>query len=246
MKKRLVSLLVCLLLLSMLTVSVFAASPWVVDQANLLDETEEALIAEECEKVRSQYGMDMVFLTVDSLEGKTAEAYADDYYDYNGYSPDGILFLVAMDEREWHISTSGAAIDALSDGDLEALGDYIVLFLSDGDFYSGFLSFAEEAPRYFGEGKAIHINWILSLVVGAAVSGIVLLVMRSLMNTRTAQSEASAYESKDSFKLKVNQDLFLYSQVTKTKKPEPSSSSGGSTVHRSSSGRSHGGRGGKF
>ena len=29
--------------------------------------------------------MRLAVVTVNSLEGKTAEAYADDYYDYNGY-----------------------------------------------------------------------------------------------------------------------------------------------------------------
>ena len=41
--------------------------------------------------------------------GKTAEAYADDYYDYNGYgygeNDDGLLLLVSMGEREWAITT---------------------------------------------------------------------------------------------------------------------------------------------
>lgn len=46
----------------------------------------------------------MIIVTVDSLNGKTVEEYADDYYDDNGYgygeNNSGILFLVAMDDRE--------------------------------------------------------------------------------------------------------------------------------------------------
>ena len=248
MKRQFTAFALCVLIFLMVPLSVFAAEPPVVDKAGLLDATEKNILTEMCEDIRLAYGFDLVFLTVPSLEGATARSYADDYYDFHSYSPDGILFLVAMAEREWHISTSGAAIDALSDEDLEILGDYVAMFLSDGDFYGAFFAFADEAPRYFGTGKAIRINWFLSLGIGAAIAGIVLLILRGLMNTRTPQHSASDYQSADSFRLKVNQDLFLFSQVSKVRRQQPqqSGSRGGSTVHRSSSGRSHGGRGGKF
>ena len=48
----------------------------------------------------------------------------------------------------------------------------------------------------------------------------------------------------NSYHLRTNQDLFLYSNISK--RPKPKESSSGSSTHRSSSGRSHGGRGGSF
>ncbi len=251
MKKRIISLLLCLLLLSALPLCAFAASPYVVDNAYLLDETEEAIITSQCQSIRNKYGMDLVFLTVDSLGGTPAWSYADDYYDSHGYSPNGILVLIAMAEREWYISTSGTAIRALSDRDLDALGEYMALFLSDGNYYGAFYAFAEEAPRYFGEegGASLSINWFLSLAAGAAIAGIILLIMRSSMNTRKAQYGAGDYRVSGSFRLLSRSDLFLYSNISKIRRPQQNtngSSGGHSSIHHSSSGRSHGGRGGKF
>ncbi|WP_313340186.1 hypothetical protein [Sedimentibacter sp.] len=43
-----------------------------------------------------------------------------------------------------------------------------------------------------------------------------------------------------------SKDIFLYATVSKTKIQKAQSSSSGSSTHRSSSGRSHGGSRGKF
>lgn len=84
----------------------------------------------------------MIVVTVDSLNGKTVEEYADDYYDDNGYgygeNNSGILFLVAMDDREWNISTSGDAITAFTDAGLAYMGDQFVSDLSDGAIWTHF------------------------------------------------------------------------------------------------------------
>ena len=57
---------------------------------------------------------DVIVVTVASLDGKTAESYADDYFDFNGYGlgqdRDGILLLLSMEDRDWAISTHGFAL----------------------------------------------------------------------------------------------------------------------------------------
>lgn len=68
-----------------------------------MSDSEEAKLDSEIEKIRTNYDFDVVLLTVESLEGYTPEAFADDYYDYNGYgigdNNDGVLFLISMEER---------------------------------------------------------------------------------------------------------------------------------------------------
>jgi uncharacterized membrane protein YgcG len=65
------------------------------------------------------------------------------------------------------------------------------------------------------------------------------------MNTAKAQHGASSYILKNTYKVGLQQDIFLYSQLRKVRKSE-NSTSGGSSVHSSSGGRSHGGGHGKF
>ena len=93
-----------------------------------------------------------------------------------------------------------------------------------------------------------HVNVWISIVIGAVIGGITVLIMRACMNTKRPQRSAGSYLNDSSYHLRTNQDLFLYSNVTKTRIQQESSSSGGggNSVHTSSSGRTHGGGGGKF
>lgn len=78
--------------------------PRLVDDADILTDSEEKELNQQLDTVSEEQECDVIIVTVDSLNGKTVEEYADDYYDDNGYgygeNDSGILFLVAMDDRE--------------------------------------------------------------------------------------------------------------------------------------------------
>ena len=61
------------------------------------------------------------------------------------------------------------------------------------------------------------------------------------MKTAVENDYAANYMKPGSMNLTMSRDLFLYSRITKTEKPK-----GDSGTHTSSSGRTHGGRGGSF
>ena len=94
------------------------------------------------------------------------------------------------------------------------------------------------------------INSIV-LLVGAIIGLIALLIARRGMNTVKSKGSATDYVRQNTFRITGRQDIFLYSNVTKTRRDTDSGSSaghsgGGSSVHTSSSGHSHGGGGGHF
>ena len=188
--------------------------------------------------------MDVVILTVPSLMGKSAQAFADDFYENNRYSPDGVLFLIDMGSRQWHISTSGTAIEALSDRDLMTIEDRVIPYFTEGRYYDGFFRFLDILPDHLKNGSGSGFNLLISLLGGAAMAGICLLVMRSSMNTKKPQRSAENYMTDGSYQLRQHQDLFLYSNISKRSRPQNNSS--GSSTHRSFSGTRHGGRGGRF
>ncbi len=248
--KRFVSIvLVCLILILPLTV--FAAdADRVCDMADLLSVQEEHALREYARNIYETSGLYAVIVTINSLEGKSARNFADDFYDYSGYGSDGILLLVAMEDREWHISTSGRAVDVFSDYDLYDIEERILPDLSSGDYYSCFEEYLEAVTEcydyyvYSSQPRSIGSILITSLLIGAVIAGITLLIMRSSMNTKRRQYSAGDYLTAGSFHMTAHRDIFLYSQVSKTRRQQQSSS--GSTTHRNSSGASHGGRGGKF
>lgn len=109
-------------------------------------------------------------------------------------------------------------------------GDEIVHYLPD------------KQPNYVG-------RFLIALLIGILAAAVVVLVMRSKMNTAKYQKYAVDYIKTGTYQLNVQRDMFLYRRVTKTPRQQNTGSGGrggGSSVHRSSGGRSHGGRGGRF
>lgn len=246
--KKCLSVILCLLLLLTLPLAVSAANPYVVDNAGLLTSGEIVELEERSAQFYANTGMELVIVTVDSLDGKTAMAYADDYFDAN-YGENGILLLIAMKEREWHISTTGTAIEAFSDVDLMGMEDGIMKYLPEGKYFKAFDRFLSDAEYYWNNEEVtdFEASLVIGLPIGLVIALITILIMRGNMNTKKPKRAAAEYQVDGSFNLRKHQDLFLYSRVTKTAKPKDTDSgSSGSSVHTSSSGRSHGGRGGKF
>ena len=281
MKQKILAGLLVVLLFSTLPFRVFASDglPMIVDQAGLLSTEEEAELEKAAQELREAYAYDIVILTVSSLNGKRAQDYADDFYDDNGYGYDdegsGLLFLIAMEEREWYISTCGKAIYTFTDYGIQTLGEAALGYLQEDNFALVFRAYLAFLPEYFhayDEGAAIDgkadysgdyyhgerenvvysekdssPTLLLSLIIGIVVAGVTVLVMRASMNTKRRQHSASTYLDTGALHLTGHRDIFLYSNVSKVRKQQNTSGSGGgSSIHRSSGGRSHGGGGGRF
>lgn len=242
----------------------------IADWAELLSESEEAELSDRLDEISERQKFDIVIVTLDSLEGADIVAYADDFFDYNGYGfgegKDGILFLISMEERDWCISTSGYGITAFTDAGQEYLSEKFLPYLSDGAYADAFQTFAEWCDDYITQARAgtpydvdnIPVEpfsplgaLIIAVVVGFVVSFIVTGIMRLSLHSVFSEPAADSYMKKDSLRITKNYDLFLYKNVTRTEKPKETStstsgSSGGSTTHVSSSGNTHGGSKGKF
>lgn len=275
--RKLTIFLICLLLVCpVLTVS--AQNPHIIDDAGLLWSGEISLLEEKAQAVTEEYGMDVVILTVNSTDGTYIETFADDFYDRNGYgigdSYSGVLLVLAMDTREWAISTCGDAIYAITDFGIQALFEDMAPYLSEDEYYKAFETFLEVLPYYFeayqngspidgwtgnyvGPGtvqigtreETVYYesepNYLFAPLIGLVAAAIVILIMRGAMNTKQPQRSAVNYLVPGTDHL-WHRDIYLYSQVRKVRKQQQSSGGGGSSVHRSSGGRSHGGGHGRF
>lgn len=159
--KRIITLFLSLLLLACLPLSVFATendtvltvgssnAAYVVDDADLLSASEASELSSIAEEISRRQQCDVVILTVDSLGGKSATAYADDYFDYNGYGygadRSGILFLLSMEERDWWMSTRGSAIQAFTDDGIQYLFSKCKSNISNGSYAAGFRNYLNTA-----------------------------------------------------------------------------------------------------
>lgn len=149
--KRISLILLCLLLMvgTVFSVSATEDSEYARfhDNEKLLTEYDAEAISDKLDYISEKYRCDVVIVTSGDLEGKTATEFADDYYDYNGFgygdTRDGILLLVSLEERVWATSTCGNGMNIFDDYTLYDIEDVVVPYLSDGDYYGAFNSFAD-------------------------------------------------------------------------------------------------------
>lgn len=119
------------------------------DQAGLLDAEQQESLSSTLDEISERDQVDVVVVTVNSLEGKTAQAYAEDYFIDHGYGQgengDGILFLLDMGDRNWAIATHGYAIEVFTDAGQSYIMDQVKPYLSDGVITKRFISLPRNA-----------------------------------------------------------------------------------------------------
>jgi uncharacterized protein len=237
-----------------------------VDIADLLSDSQEKKLKAKLDNLAKTYKCDVVIFTLDSLDGQTAQDYADDLFDYGEYgigsSHDGILFLLSIEERDWAISTYGFGIKAFTDYGQAYIMDHVLPYLGSDEYYDGFETFATLSGDFLEQARSgapydtnnkikspktleqILFNIGLSLFLGLLAGTIVATILKGQLKSVKQQQLAHEYIRQNSFQVRSGNDQFLYKHITRKEKPKQSSS--GSSTHSSSSGRSHGGSSGKF
>lgn len=259
MKKLIISLFTAVTVAFLSVLPAFAEkSPRLVDDADLLTYSEEISLAQKLDEISERQNFDVVIVTVDSLQGKSVAAYADDFYDYGGYRYDGALLLVSMEFNDWYVSTKGFGITAITGDGLDYMSDEFVPYLSDGEYAAAFESYASLCDDFVTRAKSgdpydrsnlpkgsfpLLPRLGISVLIGFIIAFITVSVMKSGMKSVRRQPAANSYVKQGSMHITESSDLFLYTKTDRRPRPKDN---GGSDTHISSSGSVHGGGGGKF
>ena len=259
MKKLLSCVLLTLILLT-LFLPVYASfeNPSIVDEAGYLMQSELASLSKALDKVREKYDFEVAIYTESDMTSRTAEASADDVYDYRGYGAgegdDGILLYICSDTREYHFTTHGKGLKYFNSNGLAYLESKVVPHLLENDYYEAFEIYIETTDellqmakdgRPYNE-KQYSTKYLVGVILVCLVAPLLIafwMQKRKLKKMKTAieNDYAANYIKPGSMRIDTSRDLFLYSRITKTERPKSSSG-----THTSSSGRTHGGRGGSF
>ena len=169
--KKIKGIMICLLICAFLVMGSMAVwadqtgalsgQPRVFDQAGLFSETEIIQLEEKIAQCRKSTKMDVVIVSVYADGERSAEEYADDYYDYGGFGvgkkASGVLLLYYMDGPgqlggECYISTAGTMINMLTDERIESILDDVYGDLGNRDFAGAAECFLEDVKVYVKEG----------------------------------------------------------------------------------------------
>lgn len=266
-------LLIAVLLLVGCNSSVSAAQEGnVYDQANLLTEVELRTLNENITALSEETGWNIYAVTTSDAQGKSATAYADDFFDeHSPEQEDGVALLIDMDNREITISTCGEAIRYLTDTRIDVILDKAYINISNGEYGACLTTMADgvaeayrkkiETGQYNYDSDTGEVSKYKQLTAmeaalsfgAAAAAGV--LVFLSVLGSYRMKRGNYKYEFRENARiaLRVRDDRFVNQVVTHRRIPKQTTtngsgghSSGRSTTHRSSSGRSHGGGSRKF
>lgn len=278
MKKRILAFAAAVMVLA-LSLCVFSLAavkpetrqvPRLVDKANLIDEADEKRLLERLDSLSEQYQFDFVAATVKTTGGKEIVEFSDDYFDYNGFGygkdDSGVALIISMNPRIVYISGCGEGTKYFDYGDAQKIIDVFYGDLKAGNYAAVVDTFIDEAQRSVEFGRngvpfsyrlqTLLPNWMVTLlapvVIGIALAFATVSFMTKGLKSVRKKESAADYVVPGSMRLTRNEDVFLYSNVSKSAKVQDNSdSSSGSTygssgTHTSSSGNSHSGGGRSF
>lgn len=147
-------------------------------------------------------------------------------------------FMTYGEMVDYYITYEGEASEDefIFAGDYGTVDDYYDDFYTDG-YTDGWVN----ADIHSGGQKIIA-----AIVIGIIFAFITVTVMKSQLKSVKISTEAREYMKTDTLSVTKHSDRFLYKNVSRTAKPKNNTSSRGGGVHIGSSGRSHGGGGGRF
>lgn len=192
-----------------------------------------------------------------------------------GSDHSGALLVIDMDNREIHVSTLGKMAGYLTDERIEKVLDAAYGYVSDGDYAGCADAAVKQIGSYMEAGipanqhdyiRSDHrpsLRWyevVFAFVAAGAAAALPCISTVNQYKMKKEQKQALnyrfSYRGKSEFQYRLVNDLFLNRMVTQRRIPEdtgssgsgrgPGSSAGRTTLHRSSSGRMHGGGGRKF
>ena len=253
MKKQLF-IFACFAMILFLSFPLHSAE-WVMDNAGIMGAESKAALEAKIEEIAGAYGFRLFILMEKSIGSSDAIDYSWAFLDSRGLygdAWDGCLFLLSTSGRDYDFTASGRGEKTLNNAAYNRLEKDVLARLRQDDYAGAcntFISVWEEYLALEAKGRSYNflrqtqthlillaVSWLLAFLIGF----LVVRSMKAQMDTAIPGKEADAYIVPGSMALTNQQDRFLYSTVTKTKR-QSSSSSGSS---RSGGGRSS--RSGKY
>ncbi len=151
--KKIFALLIAVCVLCFATV-VFAdsvVSRFTDSASDTLTVQQQTELCQKLDNVSERTGYDLLISIQDSINGKSEEAYIEDYYGWISVELNidrgAVILLIALEERIVYIDCADDARYAVSYHDVEDILDAMTDDLSSGDYYSACMTFANKCDQ---------------------------------------------------------------------------------------------------
>lgn len=239
------------------------ANEKIYDFAELLTEEEEKQLYDKVKEFIANTNLDLAIVTINTNVKDSTQDYADDFYDYNDFSIDGLAFVIDMQNRIFYISTAGKAMLYYDDYRIEYILSALDQEMYNHEYFNACNTLISQLTEYYNHGfsdnadKYVVIGTqiyrktpYLLLSIIAVVSAIIGTLILALRNKKIKlATNSNDYFDNKSFEITKDTKEFISSNTSRVYIPPADSGGGGSSgggFHSGSSGASHGGGGHRF
>ncbi len=239
------------------------ANEKIYDFAELLTEEEEKQLYDKVKEFIANTNLDLAIVTINSNVKDSTQEYADDFYDYNDFSIDGLAFVIDMQNRIFYISTAGKAMLYYDDYRIEYILSALDQEMYNHEYFNACNTlisqlteyydsgFSDNADKYVIVGTQIYRKTpYLLLSIIAVVSATIGTLILALRNKKVKlASNSNDYFDNKAFEITKDTKELISSNTSRVYIPPTDSGGGGSSgggFHSGSSGASHGGGGHRF
>lgn len=241
------------------------ANEKIYDFAELLTEEQEKQLYDKVKEFIANTNLDLAIVAINTNVKDSTQEYADDFYDYNDFSVDGLAFVIDMQNRIFYISTAGKAMLYYDDYRIEYILSALDQEMYNHEYFNACNTLISQLTEYYNRGfsdnadKYVIIGTqiyrktpylLLSIIaVVSATIGTLILVLRN-KKVKLATNSNDYFDNKAFEITKDTKDL-ISSNTSRVYIPPADSGGGGGrssggSFHSGSSGASHGGGGHRF
>ncbi len=213
----------------------------IYDEAGLLSTNEYQTLEELCIKYTQKNDTVFILLTHNDPDTVDGEIYIENLYDTFVYG-DSVIALVDMYRRDVVIQAYGSTQYIIDNREAKEIADKMSPLLTDEDYVGAFKKFLKSSDKYIN-AVPIYQNSLVHLVVALVIGGITVGIMAYNSGGKMTTGGNTYLDSNNSG-LVGRRDNYIYTQVTRVRKPDDNAggSGGGHSVsaggHSHSSGRS--------
>lgn len=239
------------------------ANEKIYDFAELLTEEEEKQLYDKVKEFIANTNLDLAIVTINTNVKDSTQEYADDFYDYNDFSIDGLAFVIDMQNRIFYISIAGKAMLYYDDYRIEYILSALDQEMYNHEYFNACNTLISQLTEYYNHGfsdnadkyvvigtqiyrKTPYLLLSIIAVVSATIGTLILALRNKKIKLATNSND---YFDNKSFEITKDTKEFISSNTSRVYIPPADSGGGGSSgggFHSGSSGASHGGGGHRF
>jgi uncharacterized protein len=137
--------------------------PRFIDDEGLLTQSQARTLTDKLDEISERHQLDIVVAVVHTLESDAIKdrggpQYALDFFEQYGFGfgddLDGIILLLATEDRVFGCGTAGYGSEILTDTGYEHLEKLFLTHLNTGDYFEAFMAYADTVDGFVTKAKA--------------------------------------------------------------------------------------------